>query len=149
MDLRRSETISAPTESISRVEAAIVTSLRGHDRQEFPASVKRAAFRRCCRDGKPYCESCGIELKPGNIEYEHIQADGLSGAPTLQNCGVWCRSSCSKKKTHAADNPIMAKADRVLRKSYGLRPARQKIQSRGFAKAAPQRTASRPIERRT
>lgn len=124
-------------------------SLRGEQRQEFPQSVRKKAFARCCINAVPHCEKCGIELKPGNIEYEHLEADGLGGANTLANCGVWCRSSCSKKKTHTEDNPRMAKADRVLKKNFGLRPSRQKIQSAGFRKAAPQRSASRPIERRT
>lgn len=126
-----------------------MTSLRGHDRQEFPAAVKRAAFRRCCRDSAPHCEGCGIELVSGNIEYEHVQPDGLGGDPTLENCKVLCRKSCARNKTDTEDNPRMAKADRVLRKAFGLHPKRHKIQSRGFEKRPPQRTASRPVERRT
>ncbi|WP_079537455.1 hypothetical protein [Bradyrhizobium lablabi] len=124
-------------------------NLRGFERREFPLSVRKLAFKRCCRDGVPHCENCGIELKAGNIEYEHLLADGLSGEPTLENCGVWCRSSCSKKKTFTEDNPRMQKADRVLKKNFGLTPSRHKIQSAGFRKAPPQRTASRPIERRS
>lgn len=125
-----------------------MTSLRGHDRQEFPAAVKRAAFRRCCRaDGKPYCEGCGIELVSGNTEYEHVQPDGLGGEPTLDNCKVLCRKSCARAKTDTEDNPRMAKADRVLRKAFDLAPRRHKIQSRGFQKSPPQRTASRPVVR--
>lgn len=128
-------------------------SLRGEQRQEFPLAVRKLAFKRCCLNGTvpgvPQCENCGIVLRAGNIEYEHLQADGLQGEPTLQNCGVWCRSSCSKTKTFTEDNPRMAKADRVLKKNFGLRPSRQKIQSAGFRKAAPQRSASRPVERRT
>lgn len=130
-----------------------MTSLRGHKRREFPLSVRKKAFARCCLNGTipgvPQCEKCGIELRAGNIEYEHLDPDGLGGEPTLENCGVWCRSSCSKKKTHQEDNPRMQKADRVLKKNFGLRPSRQKIQSAGFRKAAPQHTATRPIERRS
>ncbi len=125
-----------------------MTSLRGQERREFPQSVRKAAFKRCCRNGVPYCEKCGIELVPGNIEYEHLDADGLGGEPLLENCGVWCRSSCSKKKTFTEDNPRMAKADAVLKKSYGLQAKRQKIKSAGFRKPPPQRTASRPVERK-
>jgi hypothetical protein len=124
-------------------------TLRGEQRQEFSQKVRKAAFARCCIAGIPHCENCGIELKSGNIEYEHLEADGLGGAATLENCGVWCRSSCSKKKTHTEDNPRMQKADRVLKASYGLRASRQKIQSAGFRRVPPQRTASRPIERRS
>lgn len=130
-----------------------MTSLRGHKRREFPSKVKKLAFARCCRSGTkpgiPQCENCGNELRGGNIEYEHLDPDGLGGEPTLENCGVWCAVPCSSKKTHTEDNPRMSKADRVLRKTYGLRPARKKIQSRGFAKAPPQRTASRPLEKRS
>ena len=136
-----------------------MTSLRGQERREFPQSVRKQAFKRCCLEcnvegvenipGVPQCEKCGIVLRAGNIEYEHLVPDGLGGEPTLENCGVWCRSSCSRKKTSEQDIPRMAKADAVLKKSYGLDRKRKKIASRGFPKAAPQRTASRPIERRS
>lgn len=126
-----------------------MTSLRGHNRQEFSAAVKRAAFRRCCKkDGKPRCENCGNILVSGNITYEHLDPDGLGGEPTLENCGVWCTRPCSKGKDRV-DNPRMAKADRVLRKAYDLAPRGKKMQGRPFEKRAPQRTATRPIERRT
>lgn len=124
-----------------------MTSLRGHERQEFPAAVKRAAFRRCCRDGKPRCEGCGIELVSGNVEYEHVQPDGLGGDPTLENCKVLCRKACARAKTDVEDNPRMVKADRVLRKAFGLQPKRGGFQSRGFPQRDPQRTASRPIQK--
>lgn len=130
-----------------------MTNLRGIRRREFPQKVRKAAFARCCKNGTlpgiPQCENCGSVLRSGNIEYEHLDADGLGGEPTLENCGVWCAVPCSSRKTHTQDNPRMAKADAVLKANYGLRPARQKIQSRGFPRAAPQRTASRPVERRT
>ena len=113
---------------------------------EFPQSVRKAAFRRCCgTDGIPKCEGCGIALRPGGIFYEHMDPDGLGGEPTLENCQVRC--AVCKEAKDKIDNAIMAKADRVLRKTYGLRPPKQKIRSRGFAKAPPQRTASRPIRK--
>jgi hypothetical protein len=74
-----------------------------------------------------------------------MDPDGLGGEPTLENCQVRC-TSCKKAKDKV-DNKIMAKADRVLKKTYGLRSPKQKIRSRGFAKAPPQRTASRPIRK--
>jgi 5-methylcytosine-specific restriction endonuclease McrA len=126
-------------------------SLRGDKRTEFPQPVRKAAFARCCREGTkpgiPQCENCGNDIRGTSI-FEHVQPDGLGGPPTLENCKVFCRV-CADKKTREEDNPRMAKADAVLKKTYGLRPARQKIQSRGFSKAPPQRTASRPIERRS
>lgn len=126
-------------------------SLRGKDRQEFPLRIRKLAFARCCRNGSmpgiPQCENCGNVLRAGNIEYEHIVPDGLGGEPTLENCGVWCRVPCSKSKTFGEDNPRMTKADRVLRKNYGLTPKPKQIKSQGFRKAEPQRSASRPLER--
>lgn len=123
-------------------------NLRGQKRREFPAMVRRAAFRRCCRDGVPHCETCGAVLsRRTGIIYEHVQPDGLGGEPTLENCKVHCKN-CADVKTRTEDNPRMVKADRVLRSEYKLGPARQKIKSRGFAKASPQRNASRPIRRK-
>lgn len=126
-----------------------MTSLRGQERQEFPQKVRKAAFARCCRNGVPHCETCGCELnkRVGTI-YEHITPDGLGGEPTLDNCKVHCRT-CADVKTFTEDNPRMQKADRVLKANFGLQAKRKKIQSAPFQKSAPQRTASRPIERRT
>lgn len=100
-------------------------NLRGHQRREFPQSVRKLAFKRCCRNGTlpgiPQCEHCGNVLRSGNIEYEHLDPDGLGGEPTLENCGVWCAVPCSSKKTHTQDNPRMVKADRVLKAAFGLK----------------------------
>jgi hypothetical protein len=132
-------------------------SLRGEKRTEFPQSVRKKAFARCCQrapegvdniPGVPQCEGCGIQISPRTgIIYEHDQADGLGGEPTLANCKVHC-SNCADVKTHTQDNPRMRKADAVLKKNFGLQPTkRQPIASRGFAKASPQRTASRPTQK--
>lgn len=94
-------------------------SLRGLERTEFPRKVKAAAFKRCCQDGEPYCETCGIKLTGGNIVYEHVQPDGLSGEPTLENCKVNCKT-CAARKTFDEDNPRMQKADRSLKKAFGI-----------------------------
>ena len=133
--------------------------MRGEKRTEFSQKIKKAAFVRCCRGctvqgvanlpGRPQCENCGLELVSGNIIYEHVQPDGLGGEPTAENCKVFCRKICATRKTVEEDNPRMAKADAVLKSTYGLRPARQKIQSPTFRKADPQRSASRPIQRKS
>ena len=75
-----------------------------------------------------------------------MNPDGLGGEPTLENCQVRC-TNCKKTKDKV-DNKIMAKADAVLKASFGLKPSKtKKIQSRGFGKAPPQRKASSPIEK--
>jgi len=122
-----------------------MTSLRNHDRQEFPAAVKRTAFRRSCGSkGRPHCEGCGRELRSGEIIYEHVQPDGLGGQPTADNCKVFGLKCCATPKTKD-DNARMAKADAILRANYGLKPKRKSIASRGFPKPAKQHSATRPI----
>lgn len=128
-------------------------SLRGQQRREFPQSVRKAAFARCCRNGTmpgiPQCEraGCGAVLRSGNIEYEHLDPDGLGGEPVLANCGVWCAVPCSSKKTHTEDNPRMRKADSVLKRAYGLQPAKQPIKSAGFPKRARTHAGRPPVRR--
>lgn len=124
-----------------------MSKLRGLKRTEFPLSVRKKAFTRSCKDGILHCEGCGNQIR-GTPIYEHVIPDGLGGEPTLENCKVHCKT-CADVKTFTEDNPRMAKADRVLKKNFGLRPAKQKIPSRGFDKRPAQRTASRALERRT
>lgn len=133
-----------------------MVSLRGEARTEFSQKVRKEAFRRCCQKctvegvanipGVPQCEGCGNELRPGGIFYEHMDPDGLGGEPTLENCQVRC-TNCKKAKDKV-DNKIMAKADAVLKKSYGLEPSkRSTLQGAGFRKAKPQRKASTPVQK--
>jgi hypothetical protein len=124
-----------------------MSKLRGLDRKEFPLSVRKLAFRRCCRNGVPHCETCGCELngRTGTI-YEHVVPAGLGGEPTLDNCKVHCRT-CADTKTFTEDNPRMQKADRVLKKNHGLTAKRKRMQSAGFGRAPRQHSASRPIVR--
>jgi len=90
-------------------------------RKEFSRKVKFAAFKRCCdAKGIPHCEKCGIILTAGNTAFDHAIADGLGGEPTVENCQILCIRVCHKKKTHEEDNPIMQKADRVLKRTYGI-----------------------------
>ena len=65
----------------------------------------------------------------------------------LGNCVVLC-IACHRDKTTKRDVPAIAKAKRVSDKHLGIKTIRKKIEARGFQKAEPQRTASRPISRR-
>lgn len=133
-----------------------MTSLRGHERREFPQPVRKAVFKRACLQcavdgvknipGRPQCENCGKEVRSGGFIFEHIDPDGLGGEPIVENCKLHC-TPCATTKTVNEDNPRMAKADAVLKRTYGLQPTRKKIRSRGFAESKPQRTASRPINK--
>ena len=55
-------------------------NLRGIKRMEFPLSVRKKAFVRCCRDGVPHCEGCGIEINARTgIISQHVIPAGLGG----------------------------------------------------------------------
>jgi 5-methylcytosine-specific restriction protein A len=113
-------------------------------RREFPKQVKRDALKRAA--GK--CEGKDCNFPTGvKFHFDHDIADGLGGEPTLENCKVLCHA-CHADKTRKHDVPLIAKVKRISDKHNGIRkPSR--LQSAGFRKSAPQRTASRPIERRT
>jgi hypothetical protein len=98
-------------------------SMRGEKRTEFPQSIRKAAFARSCKpDGIPKCEApgCGKVIRAGHLIFEHVQPDGLGGEPTMENIAVYC-DVCATKKTFEEDNPRMAKADRVLKATFGMK----------------------------
>lgn len=120
-------------------------------RREFPKQVKRDAFARAsgrCEGWLPNGTICDAKLTVGKFHYDHVIPDAHGGEPVLANCAVIC-TTCHKYKTTKLDVPAIAKTKRISDEHSGIRTARTKIQSRGFQKAPAQRTASRPIERRS
>ena len=116
-------------------------------RKEFGSKVKLAAYNRCLDlSFKPRCEvmwdgkRCN-KLILGIPEYDHIQADGLGGLPTLENCQVAC-GACHKKKTHTEDRPIMAAADKQYKSKAGIK-RKYKWPTRKFGARAMLRTVAR------
>lgn len=95
-----------------------------------------------------YCAKCNRRLMIGKWDCDHITALANGGENRESNLQPLCISPCHSDKTKA-DVAEKSKVARVRAKHLGLRPARQKIASRGFQKSAPQRSATRPIERRT
>jgi streptomycin 6-kinase len=60
-------------------------------------------------------------LKKGRFAFDHINPDGLTGEPTLDNCQVLCsgsRETCHGKKT-AQDVKHISKAKRLEAKHIG------------------------------
>lgn len=112
-------------------------------RRNFSKGVKRQAHTRA--EGK--CEGCGLRLKRGEGHVDHVIADGLGGEPTLDNAQVLCRP-CHDEKTRTLDIPAIAKTKRIQDREMGIRK-QSSLRSAPFRKSAPQRSASRPIERRT
>ncbi len=112
-------------------------------RRNFPKPVQKLASRRA--EGK--CEGCHLRLKRGEGHFDHIIPDALGGEPTIENCQLLC-APCHKIKTATQDIPIIAKTKRIQDRDNGIRKPSQ-IRNAGFRKASPQRSASRPLERRT
>jgi hypothetical protein len=120
-------------------------------RTEFSKPTKRDAFERCeglCEGILSSGDRCCANLGKKLHHFDHIIPDAIGGDNSLQNCQVLCKP-CHDDKTRKIDIPIIAKAKRISDKHNGIRSPRQKIQSAGFRKASPQRSASRPIERRS
>lgn len=84
-------------------------------RQEFPKSVKLAAWKRC----GGICE-CGCGQKIIRAQYDHRIPDALGGEPTLENCVV-LEAKHHQKKTVEIDRPAIDKATRIREKNAGIR----------------------------
>ena len=65
-------------------------------RKEFPGKIRVAAWER----SRGLCENCTKRLSPGDVFYEHLVPDGLTGQPTLENCGVYCKTCWATKTSH-------------------------------------------------
>lgn len=113
------------------------------DDTAIPPRVRLRIFMQHSGD----CAKCGRRLVPGHWACDHIVALVNGGQHREKNLQALCISPCHSSKT-VLDVREKSKVYRAAAKDAGIRkPSR--IRSRGFEKAAPQRSASRPLERRT
>lgn len=131
-------------------------------RKAIPKAAQAEVFRIsggvCMEDG---CTKAGKEI-------DHIKPVALGGGNEVENLRLLCRAHHAEKT--AEDVGVIAQADRKGGRS-GQHARRNKakaagahkpiqspgfrtdikrpMQSRGFAKAKPQRSATRPVEKRT
>lgn len=118
-------------------------------RREFVKEIKRAALRRAAG----FCEGiretgcrCDWPLSLGKFDFDHINPDGLTGEPTLENCQVLCRT-CHDLKTKQ-DREAIDRAKRREDAHFGTgTEPRQKLRSAGFHKAPKRHTATSPVEK--
>jgi 5-methylcytosine-specific restriction enzyme A len=84
-------------------------------RREFSKAVKVACVKRATRDGRQYCEQCGALAK--RFEIDHVDPDGLTGKPVLENAKLLCKP-CHDVKT-PVDVAKIARAKRREAKHIG------------------------------
>jgi len=133
-----------------------------HRRSEFSRVTKAAAYERAKRGGDvAICEcdrvpalrrpqGCGLVLRSGHFNYEHIEQDALGGSNSLENCAVLART-CWREKTATVDLPVIAKNNRQRAKDRGARtlPWRPMIGTRRSGIKLPLHPHARPIDRHT
>jgi 5-methylcytosine-specific restriction protein A len=110
----------------------------------IPPRVKLRIFERA--GGR--CHISGRLIRAGERwDAEHIIALCNGGEHRETNLAP-ALTALHRGKT-ALDVAEKSMVYRKRAKHLGITPKRQKIQSRGFARSAPQHTATRPIERRS
>ena len=115
-----------------------------NDDQSIPPRVKVRVwlkFNGCCA-------VCTRPIK-GNIKpaYDHIIALCNGGEHSESNLQLLCAVPCHQAKS-AGDVALKSTVARKRAKHLGIGTAKRSFQSAGFQKSSPQRTASRPIQRK-
>lgn len=93
------------------------------------------------------CPICNRVLRAGHWDLDHIKALINGGENREANLQAVCDDPCHSDKTKR-DVAEKSKNYRVASKHVGIERPRAKLKSRGFQKASPQHSATRPIERR-
>ncbi len=116
-----------------------------NDNQAIPILVRERVALRANRICKHCDRQTDDKLRPA---IDHIISIGNGGPHRESNMQLLC-VPCHAIKTKA-DMAQMTRNRRVSAKHMGIHsPRRQRILSPGFARAEPQRTASRPITRKS
>lgn len=113
---------------------------------KIPDHVK---LRICIREGMR-CYLTGRKVRAGEYDFEHViplaMWTGEGHGNRESNIRLAYRPAHREKTKQ--DRKAQAKSDRIRKKHLGIRKA-PKLRSAGFAKAPPQRSATRPIIRRS
>ena len=112
------------------------------DSRNFPRAVKRAAFKHA----NGCCESCGVKIGHGGIEYHHIIEWTITHDSSLGNCRVLC-SPCHLKITKAR-RPEIDKTRRLADRAIGIKRPGKKMPA-GRDSAISKTFNSGVVERRS
>lgn len=108
----------------------------------IPPRVRLRVWERC--EGR--CGECGRKLTPADTWIvEHLTALVNGGLNRENNLGITC--GWCKPNKDARDVAEKSKVAKIKAKHLGIKP-KSRLQSRGFDKAPPQHSASRPIQRK-
>lgn len=110
-----------------------------HDDEAIPPRVQLRVF------GYGFCQKCGRRLRAGHWACDHIVALVNGGQHRESNLQPLCISPCHSDKTRA-DVAEKSKNYRTRAKAAGIRkPSR--LRGPAFPKPAPQRSASKPLNK--
>lgn len=110
-------------------------------------AIPPRVVERIARNANNCCVRCTRETGPALPgECDHIIPLILGGQHRESNL-QWLCEECHAIKTRR-DVKIKAKVARVRKKELGLASPRKRIQSRGFARFPPQRSATRAVVRK-
>lgn len=99
-----------------------------HTRNNFSKETKRQAFARsggtceCHLITHVFKVACGRPIGDGNVWYEHIDPDRVSGRNDLGNCAALTKT-CGRFKSAAYDLPVIARVRKREDRSRGIRNA--------------------------
>ncbi|TXN40514.1 HNH endonuclease signature motif containing protein [Methylobacterium sp. WL7] len=111
-------------------------------RKRWSAKARLRIF--LAHDGR--CHVCSGRITAGEAwDLDHVIPLALYGDDEEHNLAPAHKKGCHAGKTAKADVPAIAKAKRREIAHVGASAPKRPIQSRGFAKAAPQRRASTPL----
>lgn len=97
-----------------------------HFRNEFSKETKRLAFARaggiceCHLMPEIFPTPCGRPLRDGDIWYEHIDPDRISGRNDLDNAAVLTKT-CGRYKSAHYDQPIIARVRKREDRARGIK----------------------------
>lgn len=96
------------------------------------------------------CADCGRKIGAGALSWDldHIKSLREGGENRETNLQPLCEEVCHEDKTSREATQRAKEYRKREAHVLGTRPSNHKLPRRGFQKAAPQRSASRPIVRR-
>lgn len=95
----------------------------------------------------PICPDCGLPIRVDvTPEFDHRMPLADGGEHRESNLKA-VHPKCHKLKT-AREAHARAESRAVQKSVWGIKPSRSRFPSRGFHKSPPQKTATRPIQRK-